>query len=118
MTCRICEENKQNRLQSPEGRPRSVDEFQESRRDGCWLCSTVLDAVDVFQPGWTSDHVSDGMIACANISKQLLVKTLPPGRMPGAILLISASRYVHLPLPTASLCGLGKTGIIVCPHIK
>jgi len=60
MECWICEETKKSLY----GRHCSVAELRKSRRKGCWLCSTVLDAVDIFRPSWTSDHFTDGTISC------------------------------------------------------
>jgi hypothetical protein len=59
MECSICKDNELKTW----GRRSSITELLEARRSGCWFCSTVLDAVDVFKPGWTSEHYTDGWIS-------------------------------------------------------
>lgn len=61
INCQICEENQE----IGPSHCFSVSAIRKSRDGGCWLCSTVLDAVDIIRPGWTSDHLTDRRI-CYN----------------------------------------------------
>lgn len=58
INCQVCEKSRKSDFP----RTFSVVAIRKSRDGGCWLCSTVLDAVDILRPGWTSDHLTDGFV--------------------------------------------------------
>jgi hypothetical protein len=71
MPCYICQDGKLDEY--PNGRDLTVDQLRWPS-EWCWFCSTVLDAIDIFRPGWTSDHLTDGKISCINRGGKVVVR--------------------------------------------